>query len=95
MNLLYGDSHFFHDVDAVFKGEYDSFLCRTNDMVFAVGIKIQSADATTDFFIAQHTFRAVTKGQNAKSGTSDGRCCCEHVHVIVRDTFGGDIAFYP
>ena len=95
MNLFDRNSHLFHDVDTVFKRKYNSFLCSTNNMMFAMCIEVYPPNAATYLLIIQHTFRTITKRQDADTCAPDRRLGSQHIHFIVRDTFGSYISFYP
>ena len=95
MDHLHRNSHLLHDINAIFKREYNTFLSGTDNMMFAMRIKVQSTDATTDFFIIQHTFGTVTKGQDTDSRTTDRRFGSQYIHFIIRYSFGSNVAFYP
>ena len=56
MDHLHRNSHLLHDINAIFKREYNTFLSGTDNVVFAMCIEVQSTYAATDFLIVQHTF---------------------------------------
>ena len=51
MDFLYRDTHLSHNINTIFEGEYYPLLGCTNDMLFAMCIEVQTADAATYFFV--------------------------------------------
>ena len=63
--------------------------------MFAMYIEVYPPNAATYLLIIQHTFRTITKRQDADTCAPDRRLGSQHIHFIVRDTFGSYISFYP
>ena len=95
MDFLYGNTHLLHNVDTILEREYDTFLCRTDNMLLAVLVEVDSLNGTARFPVLQHTFGTVAKRQDADTGASDRRLGGKNIHVTVRNAFGSNGAFHP
>ena len=95
MNFLYGNAHLLHNVDTILEREYDTFLCRTDNMLLAVLVEVDSLNGTARFPVLQHTFGTVAERQDADTGASDRRLGGKNIHVTVRNAFGSNGAFHP
>ena len=75
--------HLLHDLDAVHKGEDDTFLRRPEQMCTGVLGETESVDRASALLVAEHSFCAVAKGQNTQSGATDRRLGCLFVHLRI------------
>ena len=95
MNHLYRNTHLFHNIYTIFKRKHNTFLGCTNNMMFAMSIKIYSTDTTAYLLIIQHTFGTITEGKNADSCATYRSFGSQHVHFIIWYSFRCNSTFYP
>jgi len=95
MDFLYRNTHLLHNIDTIFKGEYDSFLCGTDNVLLAMLVKVDTLNGTTYLLVFQHTLCTVSKRQDTDTCTADGSLSRKNIHVVVRNTFGSNGAFHP